>query len=235
MALPEESEVLSWVDSLSNWGRWGDDDQLGTLNLITPDARRRAAAAVAVELPGISPARDNGWNSVYTSPCSGTVRQSFVPTSLDRADFNGFADYITAHSPYKVGVYSSAGVWASIFGTGSDSLIPHTYEWTYEPETTNYSGAYPYGWCLDHGAGPCAQFFGGQTSASPYGLMWQWSGGGGVTNGIAASTAASTRSTPPGCPEPRGQGRREDGASRPRARARSTASVRLCTPSFSYR
>jgi hypothetical protein len=84
----------------------------------------------------------------------------------------------------KVGVYSSAGVWASIFGTGSDSLIPHTYEWTYEPETTNYSGAYPYGWCLDHGAGPCAQFFGGQTSASPYALMWQWSGGGGATNGI---------------------------------------------------
>ena len=69
-------------------------------------------------------------------------------------------------------------------GTGSDSRIPHTYEWTYEPETTNYSGAYPYGWCLDHGAGPCAQFFGGQTSASPYALMWQWSGGGGATNGI---------------------------------------------------
>ena len=46
MALPEESEVLSWVDSLSNWGRWGDDDELGTLNLITPDVRRRAAAAV---------------------------------------------------------------------------------------------------------------------------------------------------------------------------------------------
>ena len=26
---------------LSNWGRWGDDDALGTLNLITPE--RRAA------------------------------------------------------------------------------------------------------------------------------------------------------------------------------------------------
>jgi len=137
-----------------------------------------------VELPGITPARDNGWNSVYTSPCSGVVKQSYVPTSLDRANFNGFASYIAAHSAYKIGVYSSAGVWASIFGTGTDSLIPNTYEWTYEPETTNYSGAYPYGWCLDHGAGPCAQFFGGQTSSSPNALMWQWSGGGGVTNGI---------------------------------------------------
>jgi hypothetical protein len=62
-----------------------------------------------VELPGITPARDNGWNSVYTSPCSGVVEQSYVPTSLDRANFNGFASYIAAHSAYKVGVYSSAG------------------------------------------------------------------------------------------------------------------------------
>ena len=30
----------------SNWGRWGQDDQLGTLNLITPELRRDAAALV---------------------------------------------------------------------------------------------------------------------------------------------------------------------------------------------
>src|ERR1700722_14138885 len=60
-----------------------------------------------VELPGITPAPDNGWNTVYTSPCSGAVRQSYVSVSLDRADFNGFADYVAAHSSYKVGVYSS--------------------------------------------------------------------------------------------------------------------------------
>ncbi len=43
---PEEEAVLSWVDSLSNWGRWGSTDELGTLNLITPDARRRGASLV---------------------------------------------------------------------------------------------------------------------------------------------------------------------------------------------
>jgi hypothetical protein len=32
--------------------------------------------------------------------------------------------------------------------------------------------------------GACAQFFGGQTSSSPYALLWQWSGGGGVSNGV---------------------------------------------------
>ena len=44
--LPTQDEVLGYHESLSNWGRWGDDDQLGTLNLITPDAKRRGAGAV---------------------------------------------------------------------------------------------------------------------------------------------------------------------------------------------
>jgi hypothetical protein len=39
----------------------------------------------------------------------------------------------------------------------------------------------PTGWCL-HDSKTCAQFFGGQTSSSKYALMWQWSGGGGITN-----------------------------------------------------
>ena len=28
---------------VNNWGRWGDDDELGTLNLITPEVVKRAA------------------------------------------------------------------------------------------------------------------------------------------------------------------------------------------------
>ena len=30
-----------------------------------------------------------------------------VPASVDRAEFNGYASYITSHSKYKLGVYSS--------------------------------------------------------------------------------------------------------------------------------
>jgi len=134
-----------------------------------------------IEIPGVAPAPDNGWNSVYTSPCSGVVKQSFIPAAVDRADFNGFAAYVKAHSKYTPGAYSAAGIWASIFGTGSAASIPRTDEWTYEPETANLSGA-PVGWCLKSGG--CAQFFGGVTSGSPNALMWQWSGGGGVRNAI---------------------------------------------------
>ncbi len=35
-----------WMTELSNWGRWGDDDQLGALNLITPAKRVEAAGLV---------------------------------------------------------------------------------------------------------------------------------------------------------------------------------------------
>ena len=69
-------------------------------------------------------------------PAASTRCADSVPATVDRAEFNGFANYITAHSTYKVGVYSSAPVWNSIFGTGSSGSIPNTYEWTYLPETS---------------------------------------------------------------------------------------------------
>ena len=31
--LPTEEEVLEYFTTLSNWGRWGNDDQIGTLKL----------------------------------------------------------------------------------------------------------------------------------------------------------------------------------------------------------
>jgi kynurenine formamidase len=34
------------MERLSNWGRWGTDDQRGALNLITPEKRRQAASLV---------------------------------------------------------------------------------------------------------------------------------------------------------------------------------------------
>ena len=129
--------------------------------------------------PGVDP--HYGWNSVYTAPCSGRVRIDHVPAAVDRADFNGFAAYLTSHSSYKVGAYSAAPVWNSIFGTGVDSLIPNTYEWTYTPDTSSLSHP-PDGWCLE-GTTTCAHFFGGQSRGGPYALMWQWSGGGGTFNG----------------------------------------------------
>ena len=42
--LPQEFHELA--AKVNNWGRWGDDDEIGTVNLVTPDVVRRAAACV---------------------------------------------------------------------------------------------------------------------------------------------------------------------------------------------
>ncbi len=44
--IPTEEEVLGNFQSLSNWGRWGAEDQLGAPNLITPAKTKRAIETV---------------------------------------------------------------------------------------------------------------------------------------------------------------------------------------------
>ena len=41
-----KDQVNTWMTELSNWGRWGKTDQIGTLNLITADKRRQALKLV---------------------------------------------------------------------------------------------------------------------------------------------------------------------------------------------
>ena len=41
-----QAEYDRWLVELSNWGRWGANDEMGTLNLITPSKRAQAAALV---------------------------------------------------------------------------------------------------------------------------------------------------------------------------------------------
>ncbi|MCB0995764.1 MAG: cyclase family protein [Acidimicrobiales bacterium] len=43
---PTAEEYAAYPERFSNWGRWGDDDELGTLNFVTPEVRRAAAALV---------------------------------------------------------------------------------------------------------------------------------------------------------------------------------------------
>ena len=45
-SVPSAEEVTGYMQSLSNWGRWGPDDELGTLNYITPEKRTAAAKLV---------------------------------------------------------------------------------------------------------------------------------------------------------------------------------------------
>ena len=42
MPVPDSFRQLA--AEVNNWGRWGDDDEIGTINLITADAVRRGVA-----------------------------------------------------------------------------------------------------------------------------------------------------------------------------------------------
>jgi hypothetical protein len=43
---PTRAEVVQMMKDISNWGRWGAADEIGTFNLITPAKRKEAAALV---------------------------------------------------------------------------------------------------------------------------------------------------------------------------------------------
>ena len=40
-----KAQSEQWKTELSNWGRWGKEDQIGALNLVTPAKRRQAAGS----------------------------------------------------------------------------------------------------------------------------------------------------------------------------------------------
>ena len=56
-----------WKTELSNWGRWGKDDQVGAMNLITP-VKRRQAAALVKEGFSVSLARDVDTEKAVDNP-----------------------------------------------------------------------------------------------------------------------------------------------------------------------
>jgi kynurenine formamidase len=48
VAWPSQDDLLKWMSSdLRNWGRWGDDDQRGTLNHLSPEKTLHAVSLVS--------------------------------------------------------------------------------------------------------------------------------------------------------------------------------------------
>jgi kynurenine formamidase len=69
MSDPSGDEVLDYFVTLSNWGRWGPADEIGTLNLITP-AKTASAAALVREGLAVSCSRslDLSSNDAISQP-----------------------------------------------------------------------------------------------------------------------------------------------------------------------
>ncbi len=69
-----KADVESMMKELSNWGRWGKNDQKGTVNLITPEVRRQAAALVK---DGVSVSLSHNTDSTYGVKMSPPVDGQF--------------------------------------------------------------------------------------------------------------------------------------------------------------
>ncbi|MDA1314871.1 MAG: cyclase family protein [Acidobacteria bacterium] len=71
--------VDQWMEDLSNWGRWGADDELGTINLITPAKRLAAAKLVRA---GVSVSLSHNVNKVKSAENSSPFEHKMVMTGL---------------------------------------------------------------------------------------------------------------------------------------------------------
>lgn len=65
---PSQDDLLRWLKhDLNNWGRWGDNDERGTLNHLSADLTRRAVSLVE-EGATVSCARAIGWEAAVDVP-----------------------------------------------------------------------------------------------------------------------------------------------------------------------
>ena len=94
------AELDSLFERVSNWGRWGPDDQRGALNLIT-DATRKAAADLVSEGVTIScslPLNTQG-GAENPNPVTHTmIRAGDVETATSSADYFAIASHGIAHT-----------------------------------------------------------------------------------------------------------------------------------------
>lgn len=93
-SLPTADRVNGYFKDLNNWGRWGNDDQLGTLNLITP-AKVLAAQQLIKTGRAVSLARDVIPRPVYMYHVTFPAQRERVNIVLDRFDMVYHGYWIT--------------------------------------------------------------------------------------------------------------------------------------------
>ena len=108
--IPSREDVLSYLRDRRNWGRWGDDDQRGAINLITPEKRVRAAQLVRSGR-SVSISRDfpkiPGRNNPLPAQHFLQMHQHAV------TDYYGivYHGYVTTHVDALCHVWDDDGMW----------------------------------------------------------------------------------------------------------------------------
>ena len=104
-SLVTQAEYERWQTELSNWGRWGPEDEMGALNLVTP-AKRREAAALVTEGFTVSLAATALTERTIANPCP-------VEWNMVRASRSGASDqvaYPCIHGPGTTHIDSLAHI-----------------------------------------------------------------------------------------------------------------------------
>jgi len=84
------AEYEKWKRDLSNWGRWGQDDQIGALNLITA-AKRKQAAALVQEGYSVSIAGDADIVKAIDNPNPYERKMLTIGTDQITVNYHGIA------------------------------------------------------------------------------------------------------------------------------------------------
>jgi kynurenine formamidase len=104
--VPTTEELDALFEELSNWTRWGPDDERGTLHFLT-DERRAAAAALVVAGQSISLAHDLATEPMPEHP---QPVQHHMLASGDARDANGITGYEAARDHLALDIH---GLWTT--------------------------------------------------------------------------------------------------------------------------
>jgi kynurenine formamidase len=85
-----DAQYQQWKKDLSNWGRWGKDDQRGALNLITP-AKRKQAAALVKEGVSVSLSADADTVQAVDNPTPYEVVMQGIASDRIAVSYHGIA------------------------------------------------------------------------------------------------------------------------------------------------
>ncbi|MEU0369787.1 cyclase family protein [Streptomyces sp. NPDC006283] len=130
MSLPAEFHDIA--KRVNNWGRWGEADEVGTLNLITGEVVRNAAAAVrsGLRIPLALPLQQEG---VQTGAIPGRVNPLHTMVQINHELF-GPGTVATSDDSVTMGL-QSATHWDALThvshsgriynGRPADSITPH--------------------------------------------------------------------------------------------------------------
>jgi kynurenine formamidase len=106
------AEYEGWQTSISNWGRWGKEDELGALNLITP-AKRRAAAALVRDGVSVSLASNLNTQKDLDVPCPAewTMVSASQAAASDRIAYPCIHGAGTTHIDSLAHIFFGGRMW----------------------------------------------------------------------------------------------------------------------------